>query len=33
MANTTTRTNAPCHTMQIIFSVFYMHVILQVSLG
>ena len=33
MAITTVRTGVPCHTMQIILSVFYMHVILQVSLG
>jgi hypothetical protein len=33
MANTTARTGVSCHTMQIILSVFYMHVILQVSLG
>jgi hypothetical protein len=29
----TARTGVPCHTMQIILSVFYMHVFLQVSLG
>jgi hypothetical protein len=33
MAITTARTGVPCHTMQIILSVFYMHAILQVSLG
>jgi hypothetical protein len=33
MAITTARTSVPCHTMQIILSVFYMHVFLQVSLG
>jgi hypothetical protein len=33
MANTTARMGVPCHTMQIILSVFYMHVILQVLLG
>jgi hypothetical protein len=33
MANTIVRTGVPSHTMQIILSVFYMHVILQVSLG
>ena len=33
MAITIARTGVPCHTMQIILSVFYMHVILQVSLG
>ena len=33
MAITTARTSIPCHMMQIILSVFYMHVILQVSLG
>jgi hypothetical protein len=33
MAITTARTGVLCHTMQIIFYVFYMHVILQVSLG
>jgi hypothetical protein len=33
MAITTARTGVPCHTMQIIMSVFYMYVFLQVSLG
>jgi hypothetical protein len=33
MAITTAHTSVPCHMMQIILSVFYMHVILQVSLG
>ena len=33
MAITTARTGVPCHMMQIILSLFYMHVILQVSLG
>jgi hypothetical protein len=33
MANTTVHTGVPCHTMQMILSVFYMHVILQVSLS
>jgi hypothetical protein len=33
MAITTAHTDVPCHTMQIILSVFYMHVFLQVSLG
>jgi hypothetical protein len=33
MTITTTRTDVLCHTMQIILSVFRMHVILQVSLG
>ena len=32
MVITTTRTDVPCHIMQIILSIFYMHVILQVSL-
>jgi hypothetical protein len=32
MAITTTCTGVPCHTLQIILSVFYMYVILQVSL-
>jgi hypothetical protein len=33
MTNTTARTGVPCHTMQIILSVSYMHIILQVSLS
>jgi hypothetical protein len=33
MAITIARTGVSCHTMQIILSVFYMHVILQVLLG
>jgi hypothetical protein len=33
MVITITHTSIPCHTIQIILSVFYMHVILQVSLG
>jgi hypothetical protein len=33
MAITTACTGVPCHMMQIILSVFYMHVILQASLG
>jgi hypothetical protein len=33
MVITTARTGVPCHTIQIILSVFYMHVFLQVSLG
>jgi hypothetical protein len=33
MAITTARIDVPCHTMQIVLSVFYMHVFLQVSLG
>jgi hypothetical protein len=33
MAINTACTGAPCYTMQIILSVFYMHVILQVSFG
>jgi hypothetical protein len=33
MAITTVRTGVSYHTMQIILSIFYMHVILQVSLG
>ena len=33
MAITTARTGVPCYMMQIILSVFYMYVILQVLLG
>jgi hypothetical protein len=33
MAITTAHTGVPCHTMQIILFVFYIHVILQVSFG
>jgi hypothetical protein len=33
MAINIARTGVPCHTMQIILFVFYMHVLLQVSLG
>ena len=33
MAITTARTGLPCYTMQIILYIFYMHIILQVSIG